>query len=184
MPEKPAALLTADDLFNRPDDGRAYELRRGELIEMSPTGGQHGRISIRIGGLLDQFVLTHGLGVVYGAETGFLLARDPDVVRAPDVAFLSAERAAEIGDTERFLPGAPDLAIEIVSPNDRYTEIDDKVGEYLDAGCRMVVVVNPRTRLTRVYRTLTDSLTLTEADTLDGGEVVPGWRLPLSELFV
>ena len=117
------------------------------------------------------------------AETGFLLSRDPDHVRAPDVAFVRRERVEAVGYTHGFFPGAPDLAVEVISPSDRYTEVDEKVAEWLAAGTSMVVVVNPRNRTVRVHRPTTDSVLLTEEDTLDGGDVVPGWEMPVADIF-
>lgn len=177
--------MTAEELFRMPDDGFRYELIRGELRRMSPAGHQHGRIAMNITLPLAQHVKGHRLGVVYAAETGFKLAADPDVVRAPDVAFVRQERVEETGNTvEGYWPGAPDLAVEVVSPNDTYTAVEEKVCDWLDAGVRMVIVVNPRRRLVTVYRSLTQVVVLREHDTLDGGDVVPGWSLPVAEVFV
>jgi len=150
---------------------------------MSPAGGRHGRIGARILSRLGSHVDSHGLGEVYNSDTGFRLFSNPDTVRAPDVAFLTREHAHEVGDTEGFIPGAPDLAVEVISPTDSYVEVDEKVSEYLEAGTRMVIVVNPRRRVATVYRSPGDIALLTENDTLDGADVVPGWSLPLRELF-
>ena len=177
-------LITAEDLLRMPDDGFCYELVRGELRKMAAAGHQHGRISINITTPLDQHVRTHDLGTVYAAETGFKLASDPDTVRAPDVAFIRRERVAEVGDTRGYWPGAPDLAVEVISPGDTYTEVQEKILEWLDAGTRMVIVVNPRRRAVTVYRSLADISILTENDTLDGGDVVPGWSMPVRDVFV
>jgi Uma2 family endonuclease len=166
-----------------PDDGVRRELVRGELREMSPAGSRHGRIGAKILSRLQAHAEARGLGEVYNSDTGFLLSSNPDTVRAPDVGFVSRERADRVGDVEEFWPGAPDLAIEVVSPGDSFTDVDEKVSEYLDAGCRMVVVVNPRRRAATVYRSRSDIVLLAENDVLDGGEVVPGWKLPLGELF-
>src|SRR6266851_3686598 len=161
---------TADDLLQMPDDGFRYELVRGELRKMSPAGQRHGRIAIRVSTSLDNHVTTNKLGAVYAAETGFLISSDPDTVRAPDVAFVSQKRIEEVGDVEGYWPGAPDLVVEVISPGDTYTEVEEKVLEWLDAGARMVVVVNPRKRAVTVYRSLTDIVVLTENETLDGGD--------------
>jgi len=132
---------------------------------------------------LAQHVRAHHLGTVYAAGTGFQLAADPDMVRAPDVAFVCRERVIEIGDVEGYWPGAPDLAVEVVSPHDTYTEVEEKVCDWLEAGARMVVVVNPRRRLITVYRSLTNIVVLTDQDTLDGSDVVPGWTMPVAAVF-
>jgi Uma2 family endonuclease len=175
--------VTADELLRMPDDGLRRELVRGEVHVLTPAGNRHGRLAMQIGARLTAHVGAHGLGAVFAAETGFRLAADPDTVRAPDVAFVTAERANAVGDVEEFWPGAPDLAIEVVSPGDSFAHIDEKVSEYLATGCRMVIVVNPRRRAATVYRSPSDIVILSENDTIDGGDVVPGWTLPLRELF-
>ncbi len=167
-----------------PGDGFRYELVRGELRKMSPAGHRHGRIAIRIATPLDTHVTANKLGAVYAAETGFWISSDPDTVRAPDVAFVSQRRLDELGDVEGYWPGAPDLVVEVISPSDTYTEVEEKVLEWLEAGARMVVVVNPRKRAVTVYRSLTDIVVLTENDTLDGGDVVPGWTMAVEDIFV
>jgi len=175
--------MTADDLLRMPDDGYRYELVQGELIKMAPAGHQHGRVIVNLTTPLDQHVRTHGLGVVYGAETGFKLASDPDLVRAPDAAFVRTERLDAVGDVEGYWPGAPDLAVEVVSPTDLYGDVEAKVLDWLAAGTRMVLVLNPRKRTVIVYRSLTDVVVLRENDMLDGADVVPGWRIPVRNLF-
>jgi len=176
--------LTAEELLRMPDDGFRYELVRGELKRMVPAGHQHGRMVLNFTTPLDQYVRAHSLGRVYAAETGFLLASNPDLVRAPDAAFIRRERLEETGEVEGYWPGAPDLAVEVTSPGDAYADVEEKVLDWLNAGTRMVVVVNPRQRTVKVYRSLAEIVVLTEKDVLDGGEVVPGWRIPVRELFV
>lgn len=150
---------------------------------MSPAGHKHGRVAMRIATPLDTHVTTNELGAVYAAETGFLIASDPDTVRAPDVAFVSQQRLDKVGDVEGYWPGAPDLVVEVISPGDTYTEVEEKVFEWLGAGARMVVVVNPRKRAVTVYRSLTDIVVLTEDDILDGADVVPGWTMAVKDIF-
>jgi Uma2 family endonuclease len=176
-------LMTAEELLRLPDDGFRYELIRGELRKMAPAGHQHGRIAINATTPLDQHVRAHNLGTVYAAETGFKLASNPDVVRAPDVAFIRRERVEEVGDVEGYWPGAPDLAIEVISPSDTYTDVQETIFAWLEAGARPVIAVNPRTRAVTVYRSLMDIVVLTENDILDGGDVVPGWTVPVRDLF-
>lgn len=176
-------LVTADELLRMPDDGFRYELVQGELRRMSPAGFQHGRLIMNIATPLDQHVRTHKLGVVCAAETGFLLTSDPDTVRAADVAFIRQEHIEQAAEPEGYWPGAPDLAVEVVSPNDLYTEVDEKVTDWLEAGTRMVVIINPRKRTVTVYRSLLQIVVLREQDLLDGGEVVPGWSLPIADIF-
>jgi Uma2 family endonuclease len=177
-------LVTAEELLRMPDDGYRYELVRGELRKMAPAGYLHGRIAINITTPLDRHVRAHNLGVVCAAETGFKLASNPDVVRAPDVAFIRRERVEEVGDVEGYWPGAPDLAVEVISPSDTYADVQEKVVDWIEAGTRMILLVMPRKRTVTIYRSLTDIVMLTEHETLDGADVVPGWKLPVRELFV
>jgi Uma2 family endonuclease len=177
-------LMTAEDLLRTPDDGFRYELVRGELRKMAAAGHRHGRIAINMTTPLDQFVRGQNLGIVYAAETGFRLASDPDTVRAPDVAFVRRERVEAVGDTEGYWPGAPDLAVEVVSPSDTYAEVEEKILAWIDAGTRMVIVVNPRKRSVTVYRSRSDIVVLSENDVLDAGDVVPGWTMPVRHVFV
>jgi Uma2 family endonuclease len=132
---------------------------------------------------LARHVEANDLGVVFAAETGFRLASDPDTVRAPDVAFVIKTRVEEVGEFEGFWPGAPDLAVEVISPGDSYTEVEEKVEEYLQAGARAVWVVDPRRRTITVYRSLTDITILTENDTLEGGDLIPGFSCRVAEVF-
>ncbi len=175
-------ITTAEELFNMPDDGYRYELVRGELRKMAPAGSEHGDISADIHGSLHPYVRANNMGRTRIAEPGFVLERDPDSVRAPDVAFVRQERLEAIGRTTFYWPEAPDLAIEVISPNDRYTEVNEKVADWLAAGTRMVVVVNPRNRTVNVHTT-DGTTTLAMGDTLDGGDVVPGWQMPLADMF-
>ena len=133
-------LLTADELLRWPDDGQRYELIDGKLKQLASAGSQHGRVVLNVTTPFDQFVRSNSLGVVFAAETGFRLRSNPDTVRAPDVAFVSQERYALVGDVPGYWPGAPDLAIEVVSPSDNYAEVEEKVFDWLDAGTRLVIV--------------------------------------------
>ena len=175
-------ITTAEELFSMPDDGYRYELVRGELRKMAPSGSEHGDISADIHGSLHPYVRANNLGRTRIADPGFILEREPDSVRAPDVAFVRRERIEAIGKTVFFWPEAPDLAIEVISPNDRYTEVDEKIADWLSAGTRMVIVVNPRNRTVNMH-TPDGAITLNLGDTLDGGDVVPGWQMPLTDIF-
>ncbi|MGI9107577.1 MAG: Uma2 family endonuclease [Pyrinomonadaceae bacterium] len=176
-------LITAKELLRLPRGKFRYELVEGELRQMSPAGHNHGRIAMRLAIPLGQYVADHRLGEVYAAETGFKLKTNPDTVRAPDVSFIRQERVDEIGETESFWPGAPDLAVEVNSPGDTVGEVEGKVQEWLSAGARSVWVVSPKLRTVTAYRSLTDIVMLTEKDALDGGEVVPGFQFPVAKLF-
>jgi Uma2 family endonuclease len=176
-------LMTADDLWRLPDDGQRHELIAGELRTMAPSGGQHGRVTMRLGAPLHQYVYARDLGEVFGAETGFKLAEQPDTVRAPDVAFVRRERALEVGDVVGYWPGAPDLAVEVISLGDLYTEVDEKIATWLEYGTRMVLAVNPRRRTVTVHRPGGQVRVITENDEIDGEDIVPGWKLPVRELY-
>jgi Uma2 family endonuclease len=140
-------------------------------------------VSMNFGSLLHSFVRANGLGVVFSADTGFKIASDPDTVRAPDVAFIRRDRIPATGLPRGYWPGAPDLVAEVISPSDTYTEVEEKVNEWLDAGVRMVLVLNPRSRTLTVYRSHTDVRRLTGSDVLTGGDVVPGFECRVSDLF-
>jgi Uma2 family endonuclease len=174
-------VTTAKQLLERPDLGRC-ELVRGELIMMSPAGEEHGWIAMNIGAPLGVFVRQHKLGRVYAGDTGFSIGRDPDTVRAPDVAFVRAERAGD-KPAARFFPGAPDLAVEILSPSDRAGEVLAKVHDWLDAGCRAVWLVDPRTRTVTAYRSRSRITVLGIGDQLGGEDVVEGFSMPVAEIF-
>ena len=182
MVSKPR-LVTAEELLDMPDDGFRYELVRGELRKTAPAGARHGRSAGKVARPLMNHVATNNLGEVYIAEAGFLLASNPDIVRVPDTAFVSRERFDSIGDVESFFPGPPDLAIEVISPSDRYTEVAEKVENWLSVGTRMVIVVDSRRRVVGVHVPGKEPVTLQEHDTLDGGDVVPGWSMPVTDIF-
>ena len=176
-------LLTAEALLRLPRDGRRHELVRGELRTMPPTGWEHGRVTIKLAVSLEPYVQTHQLGEVVTGEPGFRLTIDPDTVRAADVAFVRRERLAAAGRVRGYWQGAPDLAVEVISPHDLYTEVEEKVAEWLEHGSRLVFVVNPRRRTVAVHRPGQPVRILAENDVLDGEDVVPGWTLPVRDLF-
>jgi Uma2 family endonuclease len=166
-----------------PDDGFRYELVKGDLIRMSPAGDEHGRVAMNLAGPLHHHVSTNKLGVVYAAETGFKLESGPDTVRAPDVAFVSNERLELTGTPRSYRECAPDLVVEVLSPGDSASEVQAKVAQWLQADARMVWVVSPKLRTITAYRSLTDIVVFSERDTIDGSSVVPGFRLPVAEVF-
>ncbi len=176
-------LVTADQLLAMPDDGYRYELVEGEIKKMTPAGWKHGAIGGLLQGWLARHVEQHGLGRIFLAETGFLIARDPDTVRAPDIAFIHKDHLPAENPEDAFWPGAPDLAVEVISPGDTFKEVDEKVRAWLGAGAMMVWVVNPNGRNVTVYRSTTDVKTLTENDELDGRDVVPGFRRRVGDIF-
>ncbi len=175
--------MTAEQLLNLPDDGNRYELVAGELRMMSPGSWKHGKIAIRLGKAIAVHVDDHELGVCFGAETGFLIGREPDTVRAPDVAFVARENIPSPEPQETYWPSAPDMAVEVLSPNDRTGEVDEKIGDWLRAGCRLLWIVDPKLHTITVYRSTTDVQFNTADETVDGGEVLPGFRCSVAELL-
>jgi Uma2 family endonuclease len=176
-------ITTADELGALPDEDVRRVLIRGKLYEMSPTAPWHGHVGARITSYLVQFVERHGLGVALTAETGFVLSATPDTVLAPDAAFVRQEKLPPADEWDRFFRFAPDLAVENVSPFDRGPSVQQKVSECLRAGTRMVWVVDPRRKTVTVHSSDQPQRVLGGADQLDGGDVLPGFRLPLRDLF-
>jgi Uma2 family endonuclease len=177
-------LMTADELARLPraPDGTRHELVRGELRTMPPSGYEHGRVSSVFDRSLGTYVEAHGLGEVVVGDPGYRIAINPDTVRAPDLAFMRRERLpAE--RVHSYWTGAPDLVVEVVSPNDTYSEVLEKVAAWLDAGVRIVFVVDPRRRTVAVNRPGQPVRILSGDDVLDGEDIVPGWTLPVRNLF-
>jgi Uma2 family endonuclease len=166
-----------------PDDGFRYELAAGRLLREPLPGARHGRIAARLARHLDEHAARTGLGVVLVNDTGFVLARSPDTVRGPDIAFVARERYERIGDVVTAFPGPPDLAVEVVSPSNSPADVHSKVADYLAAGTRLVWVVDPDSREVEVYGSLLEPLALRDDDELDGGEVLPGFRLRIADIF-
>ena len=178
-------LMTAAELLAMPDDGfHRYELVKGELITMPPAGGEHGAIGSRADRRIGTFVEQNDLGEVFNSDTGFIISTDPDTIRAPDVSFLRKESIPADGIPKGFIPGAPDLAIEVISPSDSYTEVAEKVAQLLEAGTQLVVLIDPRTRTIALHHHDGAIDRLTEADTLTFGDALPGFECAVAELFV
>jgi Uma2 family endonuclease len=178
-----ATPVTADQLLHVPRDGCRYELIAGELKKMSPASWRHCAVAAWIHGRLAEHIRRHDLGMTFIAEPGFLLAHDPDTVRVPDAAFIRKDHLPAEPPNEAFWPGAPDLAVEVVSPGDTVSEVDDEVKAWLDAGAMMVWVANPKWQTVTVYRSATDIKVLTASDELTGDDVIPGFRCPVGEIF-
>ena len=175
--------ITADELLHMPDDGYKYELVAGRLRKMTPAGSLHGVVGMRLAIALGAYVDDQHLGVLFAADTGFKLASNPDTVRAPDIAFVARERIPAGGIPTAYWPGAPDLAVEVLSPTDVRSEIDEKIDEYLHSGVRLVWFVNPFERRVTVHRPGKEPLVLEEHDSVDGRDVLPGFSYPLARLF-
>lgn len=179
-------VYTIDDLWqlSQRDKGVGrYELVRGELREMSPTGWLHGQIAGEILGLLRDYLKANPIGRLTAAETGYVLAHDEaDTVRAPDVGFIRSERIPETLPESGYVPFAPDLAVEVVSPGNTIAEIDEKVGDYLRGGTLLVWVAFPGTKTIHVH-TSEGTHALDIRDSLTGGDVLPRFEVPVSEIF-
>ena len=173
--------MTADELLKMPDDGFRCELVRGELRKMPFADLIHSETALRIGASLIVHARANRLGRAYGADTGFELASDH--VRAPDAAFVRAKRSDEVRGTDGFFPGPPDLAIEVISFDDLYMDVVEKIEDWLAAGTLAVVVVNPRNRTVKIHRPRADDVTLNKDDILEVPDVVPGWRMPVARIF-
>jgi Uma2 family endonuclease len=181
-----ARAITADELLRMPDDGYKYELVAGRLRKMTPAGSLHGVVGMRLASAIQTHVDRDQLGVVFAADTGFKLASNPDTVRAPDIAFVARERIPAGGIPTAYWPGAPDLAVEVLSPTDVRSEIDAKIDEYLRAGVRLVWFVNPFERQITVHEPGKRPVVLDERDSLNGNAgngVLPGFNHPLARLF-
>jgi Uma2 family endonuclease len=176
-------LVTAEELERMPEDGFRYDLIAGVLIKQMPANFEHGALAATIAAILWIFVKPRQLGIVVGAETGFLLARDPDHVLGPDVAFVRADRLPPVRERRHYLPLAPDLAVEVASPSQSARLVRDKVLDYLDHGVRLVWVVHPVRRTVTVWQPDRSSRTLGLGDELDGGDVLPGVRVAVTEIF-
>ena len=176
-------LITAEELERMPGEDAHVELVKGEIVRMSPAGTEHGEVAYNVVAVLIDYVRETKAGKIYLAETGFTLSRNPDTVRAPDVAFVCAGRVATGPRNRGFFDGPPDLAVEVVSPGDSFDEVEGKALEYLNAGARMVWVVRPRAKTVTVYRSLSKIRVLTSDETLSGEDVMPGFGVRVSKLF-
>lgn len=178
-------LVTVEALWEMPDPpGKRLELVDGEVVEVSPTTMLHGAIVLMLGGILNEFVRQHNLGIVAAGDIGHVLRRGPDLVRAPDISFVTRESVPESGLPERgFWEGPPTLAVEIVSPDDRATEVHAKVQHFLEAGTRQVWVLWPSQRSVTVYDPDGGAREFGPEARLNGGDVLPGFTVRVGDLF-
>ncbi len=177
-------LMTAADLLIMPESpGKRYELIKGELVEMTPSGGEHSNISALIAHFVYDYVLKMDLGTVHAAEGGFLIQRSPDTVLAPDVAFVSKAKLLGGRPPQGFVEAAPDLVVEVVSPSDSYQQVEKKAAQWLTAGASVVWVVNPATKSVAVWRAPNRITYLTGEDELDAEPALPGFRIKVTKLF-
>lgn len=174
--------MTAEELLhlNLPD--KRTELVKGVLVVREPAGYRHGQVAMNLATVINNFVRSGKLGDVVAAETGFKLFSNPDTVRAPDVAFIRSDRVPQ-PPAAGFPPMAPDLSVEVLSPDDRPGDVLHKVADWLKAGARLVWVVDPIRRIARVYRVDGSEARLAEGDTLEGEDVLPGFSCPLGDVL-
>ena len=173
--------MTAEELLRSSLPNKRAELVRGVLVVREPAGYHHGDVAARLLVAIANHVNANGLGRVFAAETGFRLTRNPDTVRAPDVAYISAARLPDPAP-RGFAELAPDLAVEVLSPDDRPGEVLTKVGDWLNAGARVVWVVDPVHVIARVYRADGSESIVSETGALQGEDVLPGFEYPLSAM--
>jgi Uma2 family endonuclease len=176
-------LLTAEEFEQLPDDGKRYELIDGELREMPPTVYWHGEVEINLGTLLNVHVRTHGLGRVSGGEILCLVHRDPDRVRAADIAFIRRERVPPLEARQHIMEVIPDLVVEILSKQDTVEEVSDRIDDWLNAGVQMLWIVDPFRRTVTIYHPGHDPTLLGEHGVLEGDPIIAGFRRPVAEIF-
>ena len=174
-------LMTAEELMDLSGDGHRYELVKGELLTMSPPGEEHGAVTANITFLLSKYVREHELGRMYGAETGFKLETDPDTVLAPDLAFIRRDKVGQL--SKGYRSGAPDLVVEVLSPGDRKSKVENKTLQWLALGALAVWLINPQTRTVDVRLANGEKRLFTEDEVLTDDDIVPGFRVPVSEIF-
>jgi Uma2 family endonuclease len=174
-------MATEADLQRTPDDGWKYELVDGEIRRVSPAGSRHGRVCVELAARLNTHVKQAKLGYVFDSSTGFRLPGGN--VRSPDVSFVGRGRFEGEKIPAGFSPVAPDLAVEVLSPDDRPRALLDKIGEYLQAGVRLVWVIDPERGAAAAYRSLIDVKELGIEGTLDGEDVVQGFKCPLQDIL-
>ena len=173
--------MTAEELIQLPRGRFMYELVKGELLTMSPPGEEHGAVIINLAAPLAMHVKANKLGIVYAGDPGFILERDPDTVLGPDIAFISHERAGRPG--KGYRSGPPDLAVEVISPKASKKRIATKTAQWLEFGTLVVWLVNPETRTVEVIHPKGQRTVLSENDELTGGNLIPGFRIPVGEIF-
>ncbi len=175
-------LITGEELYRMGDLGRT-ELVKGEIVYMSPTGYLHGNIETNFSVALKAFVKQQKAGRVLSGEVGIYTRREPDTVRAADVAFVSNERMAQV-KSQSYLDVAPELVVEVMSPDDKWSDLMEKLDEYFSVGVKMVWVADPRKRQVYVYRSVTAVERYSEQETISGGDVLPGFTVSVAELFL
>ena len=176
-------ITTAEQLSAMADDGHRYELINGVLRMMSPAGSEHGQVADRISRRLGNHVESKNLGATYAAETGFLIRTSPDTVRAPDAAFVSHSRLKSVEPTRGYLPLAPDLVVEVVSPSDSFSDVEAKAEQWLNAGTSVVIVADSSNQTLRVYENATQVRILRSGESYSSSDVCGNWELSVDDAF-
>lgn len=176
--------MTAEEFEVLPDDGKRYELLDGELREMAPTIWWHGVVEVNVATRLNTHVQAYGLGRVSSGEIMVIVRRNPDRVRAADVAFIRQDRIPPLEALRHALEVVPDLIVEVLSQSDKVGEISEKIDDWLGAGTQMLWIIDPFRRTVTIYQPGRDPTMLGEHAILAGDPVVPGFRCPVAEIFV
>jgi len=177
--------LTVEDLYEMDDLPERFEVIRGEIVEMPPPMWRHTSVSGRIYAAILMWLQTHPIGVIVGADGGYVLARNPLIVLIPDISFIPHDRVPTDDAVDQIPEGAPDLVVEVVSPSDRASRVHDKVMTYLEFGAKIVWVIDPPRKTAMVYLSTQpgDSQILHVSDSMDGEDVLPGFTLSLADIF-
>jgi Uma2 family endonuclease len=174
-------LMTAEEFAALPEEDGRFELIRGRLVPVGQPNFEHGDVMTWLAGALSRHVREHQLGRVAGGDPFFIFERDPDTVRGPDIAFVRADRLP--ADRDRLLELVPDLTVEVRSPSDRRSKVEAKAQWYLSQGVQLVWLVEPTRRTVTVYRPEQPPRILHVGDVLDGEDVIPGFQMPVAEIF-
>lgn len=174
--------VSVDELATLEPTWHRLELTRGRLVEEPPAGRRHGTIAMTVGSALYNYARATGRGRVFACDTGFILARDPDTVRAPDVAFVNLARCADALSSDAMFDGPPDLAVEVLSPHDRRNGIKQQLEDYRMANTPVIWLVDPHARRVKVVAGAVELLLL-HGETLTSPGLLPGFALPVAHIF-
>jgi Uma2 family endonuclease len=175
-------LFTVEDVEQDPPEGE-WELIDGELVPVTPSGFESSSLGHRIGWIIGNFVYAHELGLMTGADGGYVLFPDRATIRVSDVAFIRRDRLPPQGERSRFPRLAPDLAVEVLSPSDSTSEVIAKIEMYQEAGIPLIWVVDPQKTTITIIAAGRPTTVLKPGDLLEGGDVLPGFSVPVAEIF-
>ncbi len=185
MPRPESQLLTAEDFLGLPkEESKRHELVEGRLVPVCAAASRSAIVATNISTSMNSFIREHRLGICGGADWSFRLRTNPDTVRMPDVAFVRADRIPPGGVPSTAWDGAPDLAVEVLSPSNRFSEIMERVQDFFDAGTRLMWVIDPDKRNARIFAPDRAMRIAGEDGMLDGEDVLPGFTLPLAQIWV